>query len=177
MGHSSLLGIETAAPEPAGRDVGRLGPSDTSDSASDLAGVDPTDEFTATGIDADLPEEAPDIGVDRIIGAGETAGPEERLSDDEDPDLAFIDEAQAGEPLEDEEADDVDGDGDGDGHPEVSAAAAIPQPGKPNPEPDAPTPPRHPGEDDVPVYEEDIPSDGEDPETRRPGRAALLRRR
>jgi hypothetical protein len=177
MGHSSLLGIETAAPEPAGRDVGRLGPSDTSDSASDLAGVDATDEFTATGIDAELPEDAPDIGVDRVVDVAGAGASDDTLSDDEDPDLAFIDEAQAGEPLEDEEADDVEGDVEGDGHPEVSATADIPQPGKPNPEPDVPAPPRHPGEDDVPVYEEDIPSDGEDPETRRPGRAALLRRR
>ncbi len=40
MGHSSLLGTEPAATEPRGRDTASLGPSDSSDSGSDLAGLD-----------------------------------------------------------------------------------------------------------------------------------------
>jgi len=40
MGHSSLLGTESPATEPAGRDTATLGPSDSSDSGSDLAGLE-----------------------------------------------------------------------------------------------------------------------------------------
>ena len=39
MGHSSLLGIDTAAAAPAGRTNVTLGPSDSSDSGSDVAGL------------------------------------------------------------------------------------------------------------------------------------------
>jgi len=44
MGHSSLLGIDRAPGEPAGRDTADLGPSDTSDSGSDVAGIEDTDQ-------------------------------------------------------------------------------------------------------------------------------------
>lgn len=40
MGRSSLLGAETAALEPAGRDTASLGPGDNSDSGSDVAGLE-----------------------------------------------------------------------------------------------------------------------------------------
>lgn len=40
MGHSSLLGTESAELEPEGRDVAALGPGDTSDSGSDVAGLE-----------------------------------------------------------------------------------------------------------------------------------------
>lgn len=40
MGHSSLLGTESAELEPEGRDVAALGPGDNSDSGSDVAGLD-----------------------------------------------------------------------------------------------------------------------------------------
>ena len=52
--------------------------------------------------------------------------------------------------------------------PLEAVLVAPPMPGKPNPAPDVPAPAPRPGDNDVPVYEEDIPSDGEDPE--RPGR-------
>ena len=40
MAHSSLLGTERAAATPKGRDVESLGPSDLSDSGSDMVGAD-----------------------------------------------------------------------------------------------------------------------------------------
>ena len=40
MAHSSLIGIDRAALEPAGRDIATLGPSDSSDSGSDMSGID-----------------------------------------------------------------------------------------------------------------------------------------
>lgn len=52
MGHSSLLGVEADDNRPApGRDSAALGPSDTSDSGSDVAGIefeDPDDPNMAT---------------------------------------------------------------------------------------------------------------------------------
>lgn len=39
MAHSSLIGIDRAALEPAGRDTAALGPSDNSDSGSDTVGI------------------------------------------------------------------------------------------------------------------------------------------
>jgi hypothetical protein len=43
MGHSSLIRIDRADAEPAGRDTASLGPSDSSDSGSDLAGFEALD--------------------------------------------------------------------------------------------------------------------------------------
>jgi len=40
MGRSSLLGAEPAELEPGGRDIAALGPGDSSDSGSDVAGLD-----------------------------------------------------------------------------------------------------------------------------------------
>jgi hypothetical protein len=40
MGHSSLLGTEPAAVEPEGRGIAALGPGDSSDSGSDVAGLE-----------------------------------------------------------------------------------------------------------------------------------------
>lgn len=48
-----------------------------------------------------------DIGVDQVITPGGT----DATADDEDPDLAFIDDAEAGDPLSDEEVDGADEDG------------------------------------------------------------------
>lgn len=47
MAHSSILGGDTAAQRPIGNDVDALGPSDTSDSGSDVQGERPM----ATGAD------------------------------------------------------------------------------------------------------------------------------
>lgn len=102
MGHSSLLGLEHAAIEPAGRDVAALGPGDNSDSGSDRVGLedvntdDPVDRHPARrGVDAQHAGTR-DIGVDRVVtpddGEGGTGG-DGKQHDDEDPDLAFIDDA------------------------------------------------------------------------------------
>lgn len=153
MGHSSLLGTDLAPPEPAGRDTATLGPGDSSDTGSDLMGIDESDqsdpgvpvdvalrddqphsllsedalggsasdaagtgERRAAGSDGGL-REAADIGVDRIFTPG-AADDESLLSDDADPELsALVDEAQAGDPLEDEEEEaggDDEDDGEGD---------------------------------------------------------------
>ena len=132
MGHSSLLGVDRADPEPIGRDVATLGPSDTSDSGSDMAGIDDQDrndpsEPVDAALSADVPRtwasddggssdasgtgdrgaagndggrEAADISVDRVF---DPAARDEGLKDDEDPDLAFIDQALADD-LPDEDA-------------------------------------------------------------------------
>ena len=145
MGYSSLIGTEHAAEEPPGRDIASLGPGDSSDTGSDMAGVaesddgDPglpvdvamrddaphaamapenlggaasdaagTGERRSAGLDAGE-REAADIGVDRVFsldapGEGDEALDED-IDEDEDPDLAFVDAAQAGDPLEDEATD------------------------------------------------------------------------
>jgi len=63
MAHSSLLGIDPVAKTPSGRDSEALGPSDTSDSGSDVAGLaDENDgdpglpSDVATGGDSEHPE-------------------------------------------------------------------------------------------------------------------------
>lgn len=133
MGHSSLTGVDRADLEPIGRDVATLGPSDTSDSGSDMAGIDDQDRNDPTepvdaALSADVPRtwnsgdrgssdasgtgdrgaagndggrEAADISVDRVF---DPAAPDEDLSDDEDPDLAFIDRVIADDSLQDEES-------------------------------------------------------------------------
>lgn len=71
MAHSPLLGTDSAPQEPFGRDTRSLGPSDISDSGSDLAGIAtggqaalPLEEALQ---DAEVPEAAPDIDADRIV--------------------------------------------------------------------------------------------------------------
>ena len=140
MGHSSLFGTDRAAEEPAGRDTALLGPSDSSVTGSDMAGIgdsddgDPalpvdvamrddmphaamapeslggsasvaggTGERRSAGLDAGE-REAADIGVDRVFSIDGAGNGEDVFDEDEDPDLAFIDAAQASDPL-DEEAD------------------------------------------------------------------------
>jgi hypothetical protein len=150
MGRSSLLGVERATPEPIGRDVASLGPSDSSDSGSDMAGLDaldrldptePVDTALATDVPrtwmpVDAPEgatadasgtgerraagndaglrEAADISVDRVFDPTEEGEP----SDDEDPDLAFVDEVEAEAVLDDE-------DGEDDADPSPAARQAL----------------------------------------------------
>jgi hypothetical protein len=111
MGHSSLLGIEPAAAEPDGRSADLLGPSDSSDSGSDTVGTPPargdgaasdsagTGERRGAGRDKAQPE-APDIAADRVYSVGPEGTPPPSddglpLDEDEDPDLAFIDQARA----------------------------------------------------------------------------------
>ena len=180
MGRSSLLGIDSAASESARRDTNLMGPSDSSDSGSDLMGLDDGDEADpslpvdvamddehthallasesmhgsaidsagtgerrSAGSDAGL-REAADIGVDYVF----TPGRRRALGtpEDEDADLAYVDEALAGDPLEDE-----------DEEAPATLNASPPLPGqRPNPEPDRP----EPGEPEAP--EEDLPTEDED---------------
>lgn len=57
MGRSSLLGIERASPHAPGHDTDALGPSDSSDSGSDVQGLDRIDDG---GPDAPLDRGAAD---------------------------------------------------------------------------------------------------------------------
>ncbi len=98
MGHSSLVGTEKAPQRPKGTDEEALGPSDISDSGSDLVGAgtlpaadpgEPVDvtlnrdqavaPIEGTGEDSDETE-ASDIGVDQIIDS-----PDSPDSPDSDP--------------------------------------------------------------------------------------------
>lgn len=160
MGHSPLLGTTSAPLEPDGRDTALLGPGDSSDTGADMMGLeagDPNDP--AAPVDATLRDDLPhpglpadrldaaatdaagtgerrsagadhgardgaDIGVDRIV-----KGPD-GISDDEDVDLAFIDAAQAGDPLDEEDEEDEDEapiDGDAGRPPEKNPVAVPPK--------------------------------------------------
>jgi hypothetical protein len=92
MAQSSLLGAERAPGYPPGHDTQSLGPSDTSDSGSDVAGLETLDENDpAMPIDAGLnPDiERPEESAESI-GAGidsDAAGTGERRSAGADPGL------------------------------------------------------------------------------------------
>jgi hypothetical protein len=112
---SSILQRPEAAPQqPDGRDNALLGPSNSSDSGSDRSGLagDSDSDEAGTGerasVDASLSDDhGGDIGVDHTFVLGRhsvEAGGGERLHDDEDPDLDFVDAAVAPDPLEDEDA-------------------------------------------------------------------------
>ena len=76
MARSPLIDPDFADPEPSGRDSASLGPSDSSDTGSDVAGVAPDDgtasdaagtgERAGAGRDATLPD-ASDIRPDRVF--------------------------------------------------------------------------------------------------------------
>lgn len=96
MRKSSLLAGTGALPDPQGHDTAAWVPSDRSDGGGSMGGL-----HDAQGADAVV--EGPGIGVDRVFlpnAAGEGMDP----PDDEDPDLAFIDDLQAeGLPPHDQE--------------------------------------------------------------------------
>ena len=128
MARSSLLGIEPAATEPAGRDKASLGPGDSSDSGSDMAGLEGDDDGADPGLPVDVAlrddQAAPlplgeslaasegeagvrdgaDIGVDRIFTPG---------GEDADTLLTAIDEAPLSEDDEDDGGDEEEEAGDG----------------------------------------------------------------
>jgi hypothetical protein len=78
MGHSSLVRIDRTQTEPAGRDTASLGPSDSSDSGSDLQGapdvedanLDSDSDSGGTGerasAERDTVVDGADIGTDHI---------------------------------------------------------------------------------------------------------------
>ena len=94
MGTSSLLGTQGAPVNAPGSDAEALGPSDSSDSGSDMVGTEATDDevFEPRA----RPADGADVSVDRVEEADTEA------SAAEDPDLSFMDEAEAPDPLEDE---------------------------------------------------------------------------
>ena len=161
MGHSSLVGIDHAPPEPAGRDTAALGPSDSSDSGSDMAGLDQDDGDPGQPVDVamNLDARQPLQSGDTLSGAGsDSSGTGERRSAAADSgregaDISvdrIFDPANEDLDLEDQDLDEIE-----------QLEASTPQPGRPNPEPD---PPENPGEDG------DDPLDDEDREERKPGR-------
>lgn len=125
MARSSLLGIQPAPTEAAGRGADRLGPGDSSDSGSDMAGLEggdnadpglpvdvalrddqqaplPLGETLAAADDGDAGvRDGADIGVDRVF----TPGQNEADPDDEDPDVALsrVDGAARDDEDEDDE--------------------------------------------------------------------------
>ena len=82
MGQDPSLEIDLAALDPAHRDTPLMGPGDNSDSGADSMGLDGPDD------------------ADPSLRPGNT--PEE-----EDEDLAFVDDRQAGDLLQDTDADEV----------------------------------------------------------------------
>jgi len=183
MGHNSLLGTEQAPLEAPGRDAFALGPSDSSDSGSDMMGLDDPEALTP-GILPDAPRDGADISVDHVFTPGHRWQRAERSetgqadeAPEEDPDLAFVDAAQAGDPLDEEDPAEIDDTTQAEElqrleahrRAELSARAATTLPGKhPNPEPD----PREPV---VPSDDEDAQeSESDEDEDHRPGRASAL---
>lgn len=102
MARSSLMGIDPAPREAPGRDTASLGPGDSSDSGSDLAGLDLDDADPGMPVDVALRDDqavplplgeslaltegdtgvrdGADIGVDRVFAPGQP-GDDEDLND------------------------------------------------------------------------------------------------
>ena len=123
MARSSLLGVDSAAAEPAGRDKASLGPGDNSDSGSDVAGLDSDEDAADPGLPVDvalrddqasplpLGESLPssegeagvrdgaDIGVDRVFSVGDV--------EDSEALPQAVDDAPVSEDEEDEEDEEV----------------------------------------------------------------------
>jgi len=97
MGKSSILGGEKAANFPEGRDIERLGPSDSSDSGSDVMGLDLPGDTDAAGtgerpsVEPGEHSDGADILPDRVStrdpdarGAGDNSDVENIVEDDVD---------------------------------------------------------------------------------------------
>lgn len=174
MARSSLLGIDSAPAEPASRDKARLGPGDSSDSGSDVMGLEGDEDMADPGLPVDvalrddqtvplpLGESLPasegetgvrdgaDIGVDRVFALGDAEDVEALL---EAVDTAPMDEG-------DDEADDEEGD-------EVDDASAVEPADDVKPGRRRRAPAAAPS---GPVPEEDMPG-GPDRAGHRPGRS------
>lgn len=178
MARSSLLGIDPAPTEAAGRGADRLGPGDSSDSGSDMAGLEgednadpglpvdvalrddqaaplPLGETLASADDGDAGvRDGADIGVDRVF----TAGQNEADPDDVDPDVALslVDDASQNALDDEDEEEDADVEGvDENGQPRARKAK---RPARSASAPAA-------GADDVEALPGEV-----DPADRRPGR-------
>ncbi len=84
MGRSSLLGVERTRTEAPGHDTGTLGPSDSSDSGSDMVGVADVDTADpALPVDVALRDDVqrPSVSPDGLSGSSsDAAGTGERRS-------------------------------------------------------------------------------------------------
>lgn len=118
MAHSSLLGVDEAIHGAAGHDTASLGPSDTSDTGSDIAGIEEIDDDAMLPVDVALAGDRPHVGAtdDALFGldggsdsggTGErrTAGGDRGISDGADigPDrIVSHPDAGADEALDDD---------------------------------------------------------------------------
>jgi hypothetical protein len=89
MARSPLTGIERVPLEPEGRDTAALGPSDSTDSGSDIAGIDALDTAdpalpvdVALARDIERPLTAPEV---LASGSSDAAGTGERRAAGSDP--------------------------------------------------------------------------------------------
>lgn len=122
MARSSLFGVDPAPTQAPGRDKSRLGPSDSSDSGSDVAGLDGDDDADpGLPVDVALRDDQPaplplgeslpasegatgvrdgaDIGVDRIFRPEAPEAFGDLLEVEDDP----VAQAAIDDPVEDEE--------------------------------------------------------------------------
>ncbi len=112
MAYSSIMGADTAPPQPSGRSSDLLGPSDNSDSGSDALGTEEIhgdsdstgtgERGVVSGLDG---REGVDILPDRVVRLGPDDGP-----GDAGPDTGILDEDQEFTDLDDN-PDAVDDDG------------------------------------------------------------------
>lgn len=119
MGHSSLLGTEPAKLEPRGRDTTALGPGDSSDSGSDVAGLedwldgaDPTEPVDVAlrpeRQRSALPADALAGGSSDAAGTGERRSAGSDAGRREAPDISVDRVFDPSDPLADEPMDDID---------------------------------------------------------------------
>ncbi len=103
MAYSSIMGADTAPPQPSGRSSDLLGPSDNSDSGSDALGTEEIhgdsdstgtgERGVVSGLDG---REGVDILPDRVVRLGPDDGP-----GDAGPDTGILDEDQEFTDLDD----------------------------------------------------------------------------
>ncbi len=103
MAYSSIMGADTAPPQPSGRSSDLLGPSDNSDSGSDALGTEEIhgdsdstgtgERGVVSGLDG---REGVDILPDRVVRLGPDDGP-----GDAGPDTGIVDADQEFTDLDD----------------------------------------------------------------------------
>ncbi len=105
MAHSSILGGERAAGIPAGKDVDALGPSDSSDSGSDVQGVPAPGVADSTGgpLDGELRSDS-DAGGTGERGSA-VAGDDAAAGADIAPDRVVLDPDADAQDVDSEDSD------------------------------------------------------------------------
>jgi hypothetical protein len=165
MGHSSLVGIDPVPLIAEGRDSDALGPSDSSDSASDIAGITDDDGDPSAPVDTILGTDAASA-TERMSGGSDAGGTGERRSAAADggregADISVDRIMRAGDELALDDDLELDDDADPDLAFVDRLEASTPDPARPNPEPDPPEDPADPSQ---------VPLDDEDRQERKPGR-------